>query len=198
MAESWASADAFRRYQPKAASDETAEATIREALERATDIARGVLRNMTGDMQLEFAGYTTDTKRVYGSGTQFLSLPAHDIGTVTTVVYTSSGASLAGYWEEQDDGSLLAVETATGAVSYWRPGTPYTITADWGYGEPPPAVEEVVVELAVNIWQSKSAGKFSRVVGVQGGGAVGYEGALTPQQRMALENVARSLSEVVI
>lgn len=42
------------------------------------------------------------------------------------------------------------------------------------------------LELAVNIWRLRDVGRFTNIVGVEGAGAVGYEGALTPQQKLVL------------
>jgi len=75
----------------------------------------------------------------------------------------------------------------------YRPGgwprARYAATARWGYGEPPAAIVEVTLQVAVNLWQARQAGQFSDIVGVEGGGGVGYARALTNQQRMIIDDV---------
>jgi hypothetical protein len=50
-------------------------------------------------------------------------------------------------------------------------------------------VIEVEIELAVNLWGSRDARQFTDVVGVEGGGAVGYNRALTNRQKMIIDDV---------
>ncbi len=77
----------------------------------------------------------------------------------------------------------MLLDSNGGYVNWTQRG--YMVTAQWGCGDPPPDVVEVVLELAAHIHQGKDAG-FSGIVGVDGGGAVGYEKALTPRQKMIL------------
>lgn len=158
---------------------------IGDILERSTDIIDTYLG-------FSYAGYTTATVKYVRAGYgPYLSLSPHEQGSVSSVT-TMNDVDLGDYWEELDNGSLYAVD-ANGYEGNWNHGR-YKITANWGYGDVPAAVKEVCVELAVNIWRSRASGHFSRVVGVQGGGAVGYEGALTPQQKMILDKVIDNLS----
>ena len=141
----------------------------------------------------EFAADTEKTIRAgYGA---YLALPAHSLGTITQVT-TISGQDLDGLWEELDHGSLYAVDES-GYEGNWNAGR-YLVTADWGYGPCPGDVKEVVLQLAVNTWRSRDAGHFTNVVGVSGDGAVGYEKALTPFQRLILDDVKKPFKRFVL
>jgi hypothetical protein len=133
-----------------------------------------------------FNGFATDTvKKVRANGGAYFRLPAHDIGTVSAVTDGAGTVVDSDYWYEiEETGNLIALNS--GIVGRWYAGW-YDVTADWGYGIVSNDVLEVVFELAVHIWQARMAGNFSNVVGVQGGGAVGYERALTPRQKMVLD-----------
>jgi hypothetical protein len=41
------------------------------------------------------------------------------------------------------------------------------------------------------MWRSAESGRFTNVIGASDGGAVGYEGALTPFQLMVLKDAQR-------
>lgn len=83
----------------------------------------------------------------------------------------------AGLW-----GHALAYPYAGG----WVAGVPYTITANFGYSAVPDDIKEACLEIAVRIWRGRDAG-FSDVVGVEGGGAVGYNGQLPAMVKMVLD-----------
>jgi hypothetical protein len=170
-------------------TDPTILELVENILDRATSIVDGFL-------QFSFSGFTSGTavkvKAGYGA---YMPIPPHDYGSVTAVL-DGSGGDLVGLWEELASGTLYAV-TDNGYEGNWNGGR-YTITADWGYGNVPDDVIEVTLELAVNIWRSKDSGRFTNVIGASDGGAVGYEGALTPQQKMVLTNVKRKYFKTVL
>jgi len=140
-----------------------------------------------------FDGFTSATdKKVRATNGTYFRLPAHDIGTVTAVTDGVGTVIDTDYWYEiEETGNLASMHN--GITGRWIEGW-YDITADWGYGVVPEDVKEIVFELAVHIWQSRMAGNFSNVVGVQGGGAVGYERALTPRQKMVLDKTIEAFS----
>lgn len=71
------------------------------------------------------------------------------------------------------------------------------MTAMWGYGPAPASAVQVELEVAVNIWQGKAAPNWAASVGVEGGGAVPVNRALTWAQRSILEGIrARYLGAV--
>jgi len=71
------------------------------------------------------------------------------------------------------------------------------VTAIWGYGPAPASVVEVELEIAVNIWRSAAASSFGTAVGVEGGGAVTVNRALTWAQRNILDGIRASYVGVV-
>lgn len=137
-----------------------------------------------------FDGYANATRTIRAPQGPFWQIPAHDLGSVTAVL-AEDGTDLAGYWEETSTGALFSLAGLWGFAKY-------QITADWGYGDPPESVKEVVLEVAVNIWQSRSAGRFSSVVGSRDGGAVGYERAFTNFQAQILDDLKAKYTGVAI
>lgn len=153
-----------------------------------------------------YLGFTFDnaytsatTKTVYGSGTPWLTLPPHELGSITLVTVEGGTGAITGYAEESDGSALYF----TGYAPYsggWGP-TRYVVTANWGYGDWPDSVKEVAVELAANIFTESKTGHFSDVQGVNGAGgdvAVGYSKALTARQKLVLDMVKRKYRPLVI
>lgn len=118
-------------------------------------------------------------------------LPAHKADSVTTVVYNGNTIDPTTYAAEPGD---RYGDAEVNRVLYRRAGWyrgRYAVTGLWGAGPVPASIQQVVAELVVNNWRSKDAGRFTNVVGVEGANAVGYERALTPQQRLTLDLVRR-------
>jgi hypothetical protein len=171
-------------YLPQANTNGSNTELLLDVLERATSIVDGYLGFSYGDYPA-----SATTKRIYSYGTADLALPPHEAGSVTAV--TLNGSAVTAYQAVEDDrgNETLIYTTDTGwGYDYplWGRGF-YVVTAKWGYGLAPERVKQVVLEIAVNIWAAKEAARFSDVVGVDGGGAVGYEQALTNQQRLILD-----------
>lgn len=190
---SYATPELLQNYLKQVEMNEEVHDLFTKILDRATSIVDGALGALPNTNF--FAGYTSaTTKKARGYGA-YLVPPPHEIGSITLVVDVD-GNNLVGYWEELEDGTLYAIDS-NGVEWDWGNGR-YTITADYGNGTVPSSVVEVVLELATNIWRSKDSGQFSNVVGVQGGGAVGYEGALTPRQKMILRDIKQQYREIVV
>lgn len=168
-------------------SDENAGVIAAAILLRATAIVEDFLG-------FGFADYVNGVKNIRAGYGAYLRIPAHEPDSVTLVA-DMAGNDMDGYWQEISSGSVYAVSD-DGYEGNWNAGM-YAVTADWGYGPAPAAAKEVVLELAVNIWRSRSAGHFTNIVGAVGGGAVGYEKALTPQQAMILNNLVRKHNRIV-
>jgi hypothetical protein len=163
-----------RAYLPQLPNDSETDALLADILERATDAVAAV-------MGFRFEGYVDDFKKVAGSGTVYLILPPHAPLSVETVA-DNEGEQVTG-WEPYGRTWLFHPDG-------WGT-TRYTIGAQWGYGDPPPGIQEVTLEVAVNIWRAKDAARFSDYVGVAEGGAVAYAGAFTAQQRAILTGWVR-------
>jgi len=181
----YATVDQLREYLSQVEDGAEADAKLGIILDRATDIV---------DLALGFAFVGVDaqatSRDVRARGGVWLQIPPHQVGSVTAVLkvlgrgtigeVTLDVAATYGFVEE-DDGRLYC--------DYgWAPGW-YRVTALWGYGTAPAAIVEVTLELAVNLWRSADRGMYSDVIGVEGGGAVGYARALTNQQRMIIDGV---------
>jgi hypothetical protein len=173
----------LREMLPQVPDTTANDALLATFLDRATELVEGQLG-------LVFAAYpaTATARRFNARGGAYLRLPYYLAGSLTELRYVYadlSDAEIAStdYEIEADDHTAL-----------WRPGgwTPgrYEATAKWGYGPAPAAIVQVTLEIAVNLWRGRDRGMFSDVVGVEGGGAVGYQRALTNQQRMVIQSVA--------
>lgn len=173
---------------------EADESTLTAFLERATSIVETALG-------FAFAGYTelARARRVRSYGGAYLTLPPHLAGSITAVAW--GGSAVDGTtWAETPSGMLERVSSDVLLTSWagcWSEGF-YSVTARWGYGDPPPAIVEVVCELAVNIWRSRDKGSFAEVIGVQGSGYLKVVGALTGAQREVIEAVKAQYREQAV
>lgn len=175
----------LRDILPQVAAGADNDALLGAMLNRATAIVNGRLG-------FEFGEYAAavSAKDVRNVGhTQYLELPGHQQGSVTTVYYVYSKAEDSedatdeiDDFSELDDGRLWRNQG-------WGRGQWYRVTALWGYGPPPDEVIQVTLEVAVNLWGARDSRQISDVIGVEGGGAVGYQRALTNRQRMVLDDV---------
>lgn len=177
----YATAAQLRAYLDKLTPAQTADGVFEPILDRARNVI---------DLVLGFSFFDADAswpaaaaKAVRAERSRWLRLPPYQLGSITQIVVTGQTAAITDWEEEPDAGRGVLYRDER-----WE-ATRYTITAVWGYGPAPAAVVEVNLELAVNIWQGKAAGRFSDVIGAEGGGAVGYAKALTGQQKLVLEKV---------
>lgn len=170
---------------PTVAIDPHADAVLQLCLDNATDTVRRAMRALLDDPAFDYAAYGAASDKIvsgyYGS---YLRLPAYQLGSVATVSYQSGAnpssytALLASEWEETGDGRLYR-------AGGWA-NTRYQVNAIWGYGpDAPPAIQQVTLELAVNIWRSRDKGGWTDTIGVDGSGAVQVSG-LTNLQRQIL------------
>jgi hypothetical protein len=174
------------------------DALLQNCLDRATDIVRNAMRALLGDPTFDYAAYgSPTTKIVQGYTGDYLSLPAHQAGSVTLVEY-QSGANPVAYTTVPDqwleEGGRL-YRAYSWPQAYWQR---YRVTAVWGYGPVPDAIEELTIELAVNIWRSRDKGGFSESVGVDGSGSIRAIAGLNKQQVMILENIRDQLYQVAV
>lgn len=167
---SYASVAEFREYMDQVASGAATDARIQRILDRASAI-------IDIETRTTFGAAAVGTQVVYGDGTIYLEPPVFVAGSVTAIT-APSGYTIPDYIER--DGLILIVDSS-GMLSdplwqVWERGVPYTVAATFGYASIPPVVAECCLQIAVRLWRGKDAG-FSDVVGVDGGGAVGYNGA---------------------
>lgn len=165
----------LRAYLSQVPAGTTEDALLADVLDRATAVVDTVLG-------YSYASYpAASSQKVRGAGGPYLIIPPHQLGTVSAV--SLNGDAVTDY-TELAGGTLYRV-SSLGYPRDWYTYY-YDVTAVYGYGAAPTAVVEVTLELAVSIWKAKDAASFTDVVGVDGGGAVGYQRALTDRQRMIL------------
>ena len=182
---SYATVDEFKAYlkQLSGVVDAPTLADIQDVLDRATDVL---------DLALGFSfaayGASATARDARAPGGDVWDIAPHEVESIESVYEVRRKATSYESTSEIDDFEELADGRLFRGAG-WVPGVWYRITAKWGYGPAPPAIVEVTLELAVNIWRSRDRGQFSDVIGVEGGGAVGYQRALTNQQRMIIDQV---------
>lgn len=159
------------------------------------DIANRATSIVEEFLTFSFSAYpsTATSKVIQAWGTPYLVLPAHQSGSVTTVVPENSTTPVTGYTVE-DDGTLYIGSTYTFPTyapmlgPSWGIGR-FIVTAKWGYGPVPESVKEVVLEVAVNIWRRKDQGMWTDIIGADGEPGIRFVGGLTNQQRAILDAV---------
>lgn len=198
---SYATVSDFREYLKQVSSSTDLKSpTSDDSLQRILNRAASVCDDANVGLGFHWVDYaTTATERlVPGYHSEFLPLPPHEPGSVTQV--SLQGAPLgSAEWTITPDGGLRRVYS----VGWWdtRPREAWTwggyywgVTAKWGHGPVPDSLVECNLEIAVNIWRSKDAGRFTNVVGAADGGAVGYEGALPPLVKTVLQGLKEQIT----
>ena len=172
---------------------------LQNCLDRATDIIRETMRALLDDPAFDYAAYgSASTQVVYGKRSKYLALPAHQAGSVTLVEYQESlvnptaYAPITDFWREVAG----ALERPYG---WHHPDLEhYRVTAIWGYGPVPSAIEEITLEVAVNIWRTKDRGGFTDTIGAEGQGAIRAVTGLTNLQKQAVESIAAQLRPIAV
>jgi hypothetical protein len=193
----YATVEQMRAYLKQAGLTAANDELFEDILERATAI-------IDGELGYSFDTAGVGTEVVYGDGTDFLVPSAFVAGSVTGVTapsgytvpdYTVRDGHLivtrdgvVGSWYARE--GLWAYQLAYPYRGGWEPGVPYTVAATFGHSAVPADIVEATLEVAIRIWRAKDAG-FSDVVGVEGGGAVGYNGALPAMVKRILDNHRR-------
>ncbi len=188
---SYATVAELRKHLKQLPLGDEMDAELQTYLDRATSVVEEALRFIT------YAAYPAASNRdVQGHWGVFLTLPAHEAGSVTAVSLVSAKGTTSETtealtdYDELSDGRLYRY---LGWDDAW-----YRVNAKWGYGPAPAAIVEVTCEIAVNLWRGKDQGGYSDVVGVEGTGAVGYEKALTARQKLVIEAERRRFRAVFV
>lgn len=169
----------FRAYYTQVSLQLADETLIAAVLARAT----AIIDTIVG---WSFTDDATEARTLYGNGTTYLPLRPYVLGSVTAVSYDGT-ALVATAWRETARSLLLRDGTV------WADGEAYAVTATWGYAAVPDDIVEACLEIAGRLWQGRSSG-FSDVIGVEGGGAVGYQKALPALVREILTRHQRAWS----
>lgn len=150
------------------------------------------------ELGFSFDGYDADTERIlFSFGLPYLYLPPHLVGSVTAVVWGQDTTPLTD-WQELTDGKIQRTLTGDYPRYPYAWGTGYyTVTADWGYGEAPPAVKKVCAELATNTERTKDKGLFTDIIGIEGQGGLRYIGGFTKEQQHILNRIKAKYNPAV-
>lgn len=167
------------------------DSQLQRHLDRATDIVRNAIRYLLDDQTFDYGSWDSPSvKIVVGVPGQYLPLPPFMPGSITLVEYEYT---LGTFRVVPNPWSELGGKLFSGwgwYVGYGERQSLYQVTAIWGYGPLiPAAIEEVVLELAVNLWRSKDRGGFTEIVGVEGSGYIRSVAGLTKQQTAIIESI---------
>lgn len=193
-ATSYATVAQLREYLKQAKTGAATDSELQNILDRATAIIDGALG-------FSFAAYpaSASARDVRGVGGVYLELPAYQAGSITSIYEVSDrgtsdeSTTLVSDWLAEETFRPYQVYRHSG----WNDGAWYRVTAKWGYGAPPADIVEVTLEVAVNIWRAKDASFGQSELGVQGGGSVSYNRALTWGQRSIIEMVRTAYLGIV-
>ena len=186
----YATVSDFRAMMTQIPGGSETDALITTYLERAT-------AKIDGELGFAFAAFgATATDKDFRTRTwsQYLTLPAYLAGSITHIYQLSGKGTLSESTSEilATEYDVLTEGAANGERLYRDAGWPagwYRVTCKWGCGLPPDDIIQVCLEKAINLYIGGQGGQFSDVVGVDGGGAVGYNRAWTNDQRSVLANI---------
>jgi hypothetical protein len=192
---SYATLAQLRQYLPQVAAGVAIDATLQLALDNATDVIRTAMRSLLADPAFDYAAFgAASTAIVLGYDSQYLRLPAFQAGSVTLVEWmtgTNPAAyqAIADQWIEESGKLYRAIGWGASGAYGGRPR--YRVTAVWGYGATvPPAIVEVTLQLAVNIYRASDKGGFVEAITTDGSGTMSQVAGLTATQKQTL-NAAR-------
>lgn len=189
-ATSYATVADLREYLPQAPTGAVEDAKLQDALDEATD----TINNYLG---FSFAAYGVAAARdVRQPGTsEYLYLPAYQAGSITAVAEVTSKATTSEATEAITDYVADELERPYRLFRGvgWTKDHWYRVTASWGYGEAPAAVQRICKEVAVTMYLTRDRGSLAQ--GVEGGGAVVRPYALSSDQRGRLDQVRTQYGE---
>lgn len=183
----YATVDQFRQeFKGQIGTESGSDAVIQRKLDAATAL-------IDAEVGFAFGISAAGSRTLYGDGTIYLAMPPYTVGSITALTSISGITPPA---RIERDGMLIAVDSS-GVIPgedrpvpvslTWREGVPYTVAATYGYAAVPADIVEACIQIAARAWRGRDAG-FSDVVGVEGGGAVGYNGALPKMVVAILDN----------
>lgn len=186
----YATVDQLRGYLDQI--EETANTTA--LLQDCLDRGRSLIDVALGWSYLD-AGASwpaASVKAVQAEDSQWLRLPPYREGSIALLTVAGDSAAITDYTEDWD----------AGRGYLWRAdgwaGRRYAVTAVYGAGPAPDAVAQLNLEVAVNLWRTRTKGAFAEVLGAEGGGRVTirYVGGLTREQQQTLAALQRAARDV--
>lgn len=189
----------LRGYLDKVPSGTTNDDLLTDIIERAQGTIDAALGFSFFDAGSVWGDVAATEKRVQSERSAYLKLPAYKYGSIESIKPITGvrviDAPITDYEETERQSYLLR-------PAGWGGGR-WAITAQYGYGKAPPAIVEICLELAVNIWRQKGQGLFQQVQGVSGvgnavgGGSLKYVGGINAEQRKTIAAVRRQYIDAV-
>ena len=181
----YASVAELREYLTQVPAGAANDALLNTTLERATALIDGEL----GFSFAAFGAVATAKDVLQQRASVYLDLPPYLAGSITSVyaLYSKGSSS-----EDTDEIESTEYDILDDTRLYYASGFAagwYRVTAIWGAGAAPTDIVQVCLEKAINLWGARDSRQISDVIGVEGGGAVGYQRSWTNMQRTVLQNV---------
>jgi len=181
----YASVTELREYLTQVSTGLTNDALLSNVLERAT----ALIDRRLGFTFASYGAVATAKDVLNARSTDTLYLPQYKSGSITTIYEVlgkgdtseSTTEVLSTAYDVLDDAGLYCY---AGWFAGW-----YRVTAIWGYGAAPEDIVQVCLEKAINLWGARDSRQISDVVGVEGGGAIGYQRSWTNAQQEILNRV---------
>lgn len=188
----YATVDNLRSYLPQVDPGDAIDADMADILDRATNLVQNELGSKFVFIPIGTALPSAAAKTVFSEASQWLKLPPYTEGSITLIVEYGATTAITDYEERWDAGSGYL----------WREvgwaGLRYTVTAQWGLGRPTPAITELTLEVAVNLWRGKDRGMFQEIQGSPTSGAtIRFIGGLTKEQKDLIAKERKRLTDGV-
>lgn len=160
---------------------------IREAVSRAADnyiqVAPGYFLPST----------VSTTKRIYGTGASFLSLPLPIRGSVTVV--PAPGYTAPNFTLDENRFVTLTEEGYREPLIVWE-RIYYDITGLWGFAAIPPELKEACLQIGTRFWKGRDEG-FSGVIGLIKQDGTIIERSIPAPARFLLDGLRQRLTSEV-
>lgn len=177
---------ALRTYLNQIPESVATDAVLQEIIERSSSLVAQALYPVT--FQTEMPVASSIRVRTFGSA-RYLEVPRYWPDTITSI--KQDGITISSF--------VIATEKPFPEYSvspYLWPAGVYEITASWGNGYAPDLVTQITLEVAVNIWRTRSTGSFSDTTGGGSagdprGGGIRYVGGMLPQHKDAISALKR-------
>jgi hypothetical protein len=143
-----------------------------------------------GALGFTYNGYApAASKPIMSYGGNYLELPPYKLGSITSV---KIGDTAITDYTVTNLGNLY--RSSRWYDYLWTDPWGYVaVTAQWGYGDPPESINEVILEVAVSTWRGRDKGMYTETIGADGAGALRFTGGLTTLQRTIIENVKKQI-----
>lgn len=180
----------LRAYLDQVDDDAATTALLQACLDRGRSLIDQALGWSFFDAGADWPA--ASTRFVQAEDSQWLRLPPYREGSITRLTVVDDDTEIDDFEEDWDAGRGYLWREAGWA------GRRYAATAVYGYGPAPDAIVQLNLEVAVNLWRTRTKGAFAEVQGAEGGGQIQirYIGGLTRQQQAVIDAVRRRYRDV--